>query len=374
MRVDTNVPIKNGRVVDGKRGRLARAAPEIEAYARRGAKVIILSHLGRPKGKRVKELSNAPVAKGMSRILGRQVDFVSKTSGPSVKNEVTGMLEGGILWLENVRFDEREVKNSRVLAKEWAELADVYVNNAFGACHRKHASVHAITKELPSVAGGLIREEVQELSKPFEKPFILVMGGIKLETKLPVLRHLAPQADVILAGGGVALTLASAALGRTLCPVGRSIKKSEVTLAQSFLKRFGDKLQLPVDVRVGGSIRAQKTTVRFIEDVQKGEEVFDIGPKTARQFRTLMQGAGSIVWNGSMGVLEHAEGVRGTRSIAKSISRARGARTILGGGDTVAFVERSGHAKRFTFISTGGGAMLEFLSGKKLPGLEVLKK
>ncbi len=238
MRVDTNVPIKNGRVIDGSRGRLAHVAPEIERYAKRGARVIVLSHLGRPKGKRVKALSNRPIAKKMGKMLGRQVEFVSSVSGPVARRAVGKMSDGDILWLENVRFEEGEKKNSSALAKAWAASADLYINNAFGACHRKHASVHAITRELPSYAGSLIQKEVSELSKPFRKPFVIVVGGIKIKTKLPALSKLAPQADMILVGGTVALTLAGAALHKPLHPAGLTIEPDEYKIARTFLKRF----------------------------------------------------------------------------------------------------------------------------------------
>jgi len=374
MRVDTNVPILKGRVAEGKRGRLARVTPEIRAYADRGARVIVLSHLGRPKGSRVKLLSNQPIAKQMARLVGRRITFVDVVSGKKAEQAVHDMSPGDIVWLENTRFDAREKKDSATLAKEWAAFADIYINNAFGVCHRKHASVHAITRKLPSFAGGLLQEEVRELTRPRKKPFMLVMGGIKLETKLPMLEKLAPDAKAILLGGGIALSVAGAALHRPLNPVGLRIQPEEYALGRAFLKRYGRKVVLPVDLRVGTSVRSRVTRVRFIEDVREGEQVFDIGPKTIRQYAQIFNEAKSIVWNGSMGFLEHREGVFGTKAIARSIARVKGARKILGGGDTVAFVGRSRHVKDFTFISTGGGAMLQFLAGEKLPGLEVLKK
>jgi phosphoglycerate kinase len=201
MRVETNVPLVRGRVQDGKHGRLAQTAPELARYAERGAKLIVLSHLGRPDGRRVRALSNAPVARAMEKMLHRRVLFSKDLTGPKVKKTIAKMRAGDILWLENVRFDPREEQDSQAFAKELAALADVYVNNAFGVCHRAHASVHAIARELPSYAGTLVQQEVRELGRPFQKPFVLVMGGMKLKTKLPALGRLAPQADRILIGG-----------------------------------------------------------------------------------------------------------------------------------------------------------------------------
>jgi len=374
MRVDTNVPVKNGRVVDGDRGRLARILPEIEAFAKKGARVIILSHRGRPGGKYVEILSNQPIAKRAGQYLKGRVSFFEASHGKKVEARIENMGPGEVLWLENVRFDSREEKNSAALGKAYAALADVYVNNAFGVSHRKHASVHAVTNYIPSYAGALILEELKELSKSPKHPFVLVMGGIKLETKLPVLKKLAPQADVVLLGGGIALAFAAAVLGIKLQPVGRSLSYSDIVLANAFFKTCADKIHLPVDVKIGTSLTSGFVKNRLLEECQGGEQVFDIGKETIRQYRALLQGAKTVVWNGSMGVLEHSGGVKGTRAIAKSITSLRTARTILGGGDTVSFVERSGHVNGFTFVSTGGGAMLEFLAGKKLPGLEVLKK
>lgn len=371
MRIDANVPMNGTKILEGPLGRLARTAPEIKKLADRGAKVILISHFGRPGGRHDSKLTLKPIATRMSKLVGKKVQFIPGIDHAKVVSQLEGMRDGSVVMLENLRFDAREKKNDTSFAKLLASYADVYINNAFGVCHRKHASVNAVTRYLPSYAGKLLQKEITELSKTFHKPFILVMGGVKLKTKIPVILKLAPKASAVLLGGGISLPMISVGTKTPLQLKGRAISREELSLARQVLKKFGAKIILPIDLKVRIN-RKEKLREVAARDLKKSHQVVDIGMHTQELYRRMVIGAKSVAWNGAMGIVEEKEGAEGTVAVANAIARLKGARTILGGGDTVAFVERLGIGKKFTLLSTGGGAMLAYLAGESLPGLEPL--
>ena len=372
MRVDVNVPIKNGRVQEGALGRLALTAPDVKRLIRRKAKVILVSHLGRPKGRVVKTLSLKPIANRFSKLLGVRVKLAPGVIGAKVEQMIKKMKPGDVLLLENVRFDPGEEKNSAAFAKELAKLGDIYINDAFGVCHRKHASVHAITRYLPSYAGRLVQEEVHQLSQSFAKPLIILIGGLKLETIVGLLEKLAPIADAVLVGGGVAISLMGAKYKKSFLVAGKKVPQAELLVAKRLLDKYGRKIYCPLDLRVSKAKKPHKLQEINAQLLKVDHHVFDIGPDTEVFFGRILQTAKSVVWNGPMGIIEDPKAGHGTEFVAKVISQLKKARTILGGGDTVTFVEKKGYGKGFTLLSTGGGAMLAFLAGELLPGLEVL--
>ncbi len=354
LRVDANVPIKNGRVTEGAYGRIAQSIPEIKALLKRGATVILMTHLGDPKGKAMKSLSISPIAKEYSRLLKRDVSV-----GLAPDQQVS--------ILENLRFNPGEEKNDSKFARELAKLGDIYVNNAFGVCHRRHASVNAITKYLPSFAGELLAREVTELSRSFRKPLVLVMGGLKLSTKMPLLRKLAPRASAILTGGGLAVTLLAAKRSIPMTVAGQAVGGEELAVAKKALTEFGDKIIIPVDLRVRSA--GKKLSTVGVRDVHARQVILDIGPHTTLRYQAMLKIAGSVIWNGPMGIVEEPVAQSGTREVASALSSLRTARTIVGGGDTVSFLEAHKFASGFSFVSTGGGAMLAFLAGEEMPGI-----
>ena len=350
LRIDANIPIKQGQAQDGGvYGRIAQALPEIERLRKRGASIILASHLGDPAGKVDKKLSLAPVAKVFEKRLRRAVPLIRDFKVPELR-------PGELCMLENLRFEAGEDKNSDAYAWKLAKLADVYVNNAFGVCHRRHASVHAITRHLPSFAGELLVREVTELSEKPRKPFVLVMGGAKIETKIGLLQQLGPKADRILLGGGLAVTfLAAAEVDLPAYPAALMVER-DVATARRLLRQFGKKIILPTDLIAK----------------PKQHLVCDIGPDTREWFACEIAAAETIIWNGPLGIIERPDGRAGTLAVAKSMAQS-GARVVTGGGETVEFLEAHKLLKGFSHVSTGGGAMLAFLGGEHLPGLEALR-
>jgi 3-phosphoglycerate kinase len=362
LRIDGNVPVVRGKAKDGAHGRLQQAIPEIVKLRAHGARIILATHLGDPGGKVDQAFSIVPVAKLLSSKLGRPVRVLPPFRGiegvvsADVEREVLGAEAGEILMLENLRFDPGEEENSATFAQSLARLADVYVNNAFGVCHRAHASVDAITRELPSFAGELVMREVRMLEQKHDHPYVVVLGGAKLATKLPLVEHLAESADVVLVGGALCLPLLHA-LDRPLPEkVKKDMSPEDVKAAESILRRYMEKIVLPEDLHIEGTSR-----------------VIDIGPKTAELYASKIAGATSVLWNGPMGIIEESGARAGTKAVAKAIGDASPKSAIVGGGDTVEFLESSDLLKGFTHVSTGGGAMLALLSGEKLPGLEALR-
>ncbi|MFA4845536.1 MAG: phosphoglycerate kinase [Patescibacteria group bacterium] len=374
VRIDANVPIKNGRAVDGPHGRIARSAVGINWLLQRGARVIVMTHLGRPGGKRVAAYSVKPIAKRLSSLLGLRVKVTRSVVGVDVKKAVGAMQDGEVLLLENLRFDRREEENAASFAEALAKLGDLYVNDAFAVSHRAHASVDAITSDLPSYVGPLLHDELSVLSRLGDhsrRPFVLVLGGLKMTTKIPLLDRLLPTLDHVLLGGALA-TAFLVAEGRD---VGKSVyEKESVTLCARLLKMHADKLVLPTDVVVVRSLRKDaKREVVLTDSVGANHRIVDIGPKTVKAFQEIISSAKTIVWNGPLGYSEIEPFCAGTRAIAKSIGERTGkATSVVGGGDTMPLIEQLGLADKFTLLSTGGGAMLQYLSGQPLPGVEAL--
>jgi phosphoglycerate kinase len=376
LRADLNVPLDDGRITDDTR--IRASLPTIVYLLERGASVILASHLGRPKGKVSDALRLKPVADRLSQLLGRPVRMTGDALGPGVQVAVDKLRPGDLLMLENLRFHAAEEENDPAFAASLASFADLYVDDAFGSAHRAHASTEGITHYLPSVAGLLLEREVDALGKLLTKPakpFHTVIGGAKVSGKLEVLEALLARCQAVLVGGGMANTFLAAhgtQLGKSLVE-DEQLANAERIMAEARRKRV--RFMLPTDAVVAPQIhhRAQRRVVA-IRDVPKDWMVVDIGPQTVAAYTEHLTKAKTIFWNGPMGVFEIPAFAEGTNAMARCIAERtkRGAITIVGGGDSVAAVEQLGLADRMTHVSTGGGASLEFVEGKRLPGVEAL--
>jgi phosphoglycerate kinase len=371
LRVDFNVPMSNGRIADDSR--IRAALPTMQWLRNHGAAVIVASHMGRPKGQPEPDVSLEPIAARLSEFLGIPVPMAPDCVGPQVKELAEGLQPGEVLLLENLRFHAEEESNDSAFAQQLADLADVYVDDAFGAAHRTHASIEAITHFLPSAAGCLMEAEVHALSGILEgpaHPFVAIVGGAKVSTKFQLLASLLARVDSLLVGGGMANTF-FAAQGHD---VGSSlVEPDQVNPARKLIVGSGQgRLILPIDVIVAESIGAHAATETVAVDrVPTGWSIVDIGPRTADLFAGLIKPAATVFWNGPMGIFEIEPFAKGTLDVARAVAECSGT-TIVGGGDSVAAVEQMGLASRMTHVSTGGGAALEFLEGRDLPGLKVL--
>jgi phosphoglycerate kinase len=375
IRADFNVPIdENGNINDDTR--IRSTLPTINYALDAGAKVILASHLGRPKGKRSPAYSLAPVATRLSRLLSKEVHFAKDCIGPDVEHLVTGMRTGDVLLLENLRFHAEEEKNDEAFAKALAAFADIYVNDAFGTAHRAHASTYGITKHVKySVAGFLMKKEIDYLQKTVANPvhpFVAILGGAKVSGKIGVIENLKNKVDKIIVGGAMAFTFIRARGRET----GNSLVEPEMLeIAQRTrkgLRESGVKFYMPVDFVVAENMNdGAATKIVTSQEIPKGWVGLDIGPATTRLFAEAIQDAKTIIWNGPMGMFEKDAYSRGTFAIARAVADAY-ATTIVGGGDTDVAVHKAGVSDSITFISTGGGASLELLEGKELPGLAAL--
>lgn len=376
VRCDFNVPLKDGVITDDIR--IVSALPTIRYLMEEGARVILMSHLGRPDGEAKKEFTLAPVAARLAELLGTEVKFVSSDTvvDDKVREASSALKDGQVMLLENVRFRKEETKNGADFAKELAQLGDFFVNDAFGTAHRAHASTAGVADYLPAVSGFLIEKEVKFLGNAVEnpkRPFVAIMGGAKVGDKIPVIENLLKKVDTLIIGGGMAYTFFKS----QGLEIGTSIlDKDNVELAAELLKKAeaaGVKMLLPVDCVCGKEFKNDTEYAVFArEEIPADMMGLDIGPKTAELYRQAVADAATVVWNGPMGVFEMANFAKGTRAVAEALADSS-AVTVIGGGDSAAAVEQFGLADKMTHISTGGGASLEFLEGKVLPGIAVLE-
>ena len=375
VRCDFNVPMdENQNITDNRR--IVAALPTIKYLIEPNCRIILASHLGRPKGEVKPEFSLAPVAKELSKLLGQEVLMAKDVIGESAKSLAANLQEGQVMLLENVRFHREETDNAPEFAKQLASMAEVFVNDAFGTAHRAHASTEGISHYLPSVSGFLIEKELRFLGDALnnpERPFVAILGGAKVSDKIGVIDSLLEKVDTLMIGGGMAYTFFKAQgyeVGNSLC------EPDKCELALSLMKKAeekGVKFLLPVDTKVGKEFKpdTESKPVAWTE-IPEGWEGFDIGEKTIEMFENELKTAKTVVWNGPLGLFEFDQFAIGTNAIAHALAELD-ATTIIGGGDSAAAVEKAGLADRMTHISTGGGASLEFLEGKKLPGIECLQ-
>jgi phosphoglycerate kinase len=373
VRVDFNVPQdkKTGAITDDTR--IREALPTIKYLIDHGAKVILCSHLGRPDGQVKENLRLTPVAARLSELLGKPVAKVNDCIGPEVEKAVKALKPGDVLLLENLRFHAEEETNDPAFAKALAGLAEVFVNDAFGTAHRAHASTEGVTHYLPGVAGFLMEKEIDYLSRATENPehpYVAIIGGAKVSGKIEVLENLLGKVDALLIGGGMANTFLKAQgyqVGQSL------VEDDKLDLARDILARAGGKLHLPVDVVVASAFEATaEYKVVPVDQVPAGWRIMDIGPKTVAAYGKVLKPAKTVAWNGPMGVFEFAPFAEGTKAVAQLLAGLK-AVTVIGGGDSAAAVAQAGLTAKMSHVSTGGGASLEFLEGKTLPGVAALQ-
>jgi phosphoglycerate kinase len=373
VRVDFNVPMEDGNITDDTR--IRAAIPTIQDLVTRGAKVILASHLGRPKGEVKEEFRLSAVGKRLAELMNQQVTKLDESIGETVESTIEKMQDGDIVLLENVRFHKGEEKNDEELAKSFAKLADLYVNDAFGAAHRAHASTEGIAKHIPAVSGLLMEKELDVLGKALsnpERPFTAIIGGAKVKDKIGVIENLLDIVDHLIIGGGLSFTFIKAqghSIGKSL------LEEDKIELARGFIEKAKEKgvqLHMPIDAVVANQFsKDAETKVVDIDNIPEDWMGLDIGPKTAEKYSEVIKQSKLIIWNGPMGVFEMEKFENGTKTVANAMAETEGY-TIIGGGDSAAAVEKFEVAQEMNHISTGGGASLELMEGKQLPGIVAL--
>jgi phosphoglycerate kinase len=375
VRADFNVPMKDGKISNDNR--IQAALPTLEYILEQGGKVIVFSHSGRVKTEEDKAgLSMKPVAERLGELLGKDVKFVAQTRGEELENAVAELTDGDVLMFENTRFEDvdgkKESKNDPELGKYWAGLGDVYVNDAFGTAHRAHASNVGIASNLESAAGFLVEKEINFIGGAVDepkRPFVAILGGAKVSDKIGVIENLIAKADKVLVGGGMTYTFYKA-LGHD---IGNSlVEEDKVSLAKELIDKAGDKLVLPVDSIVAAEFSNDVETETVGENIPEGKMGLDIGPKTVELFENELKDAKTVVWNGPMGVFEMSNFAQGTIKVCEALAKLEDATTIIGGGDSATAAQQLGFEEDFSHISTGGGASLEYLEGKELPGIAAI--
>lgn len=374
-RADFNVPMKDGKITNDNR--IQAALPTINYILEQGGKLVLFSHLGKIKSEEDKAgKSLKPVAERLSELLGKDVTFVPVTRGQELEDAIAAMQSGDVLMVENTRFEDldgkKESKNDPELGKYWASLGDVFVNDAFGTAHRSHASNVGIASHLETAAGYLMDNEIKFIGGAVDtpkRPFVAILGGAKVSDKIGVIENLLEKADKVLIGGGMAYTFYAAQgieIGKSL------VEADKIELAKELLAKAGDKLVLPIDNVTAAEFSNDVATEVHEGPVPEGQMGLDIGPKTIELFKEALEGAQTVVWNGPMGVFEMSNFAEGTIGVCKALAELEDAITIIGGGDSAAAAQQLGYADQFTHISTGGGASLEYLEGKELPGLAAI--